>query len=311
MNESLYLKDIGALTSMQGSLSRFAERTRESMQSIDTEIRRTIEWINERVGYWQGQVEKARKQVTRAQEAYRQCQASDQTSCKYEAQALSEAIEFLKKCNENLQTAQIWRVRIEKAENEFRSQSQKIGELLSSHTAKTRQALSGYATKYSEVQQAENYVGIAVIDSTSAESAFATPISWVDKGIQLISLDNLPNPEGISGSQDFEKVSETEMRSGIEKWLTMKTIIDSGVGNSSGYWGEVDRQQKIPYEEGFQRIYDSFYGQDCIRVNKAGDYMDIINGRHRIWLAKRMGIQDLPMQVVEKSKSDDLPTDKL
>jgi hypothetical protein len=91
-----------------------------------------------------------------------------------------------------------------------------------------------------------------------------------------------------------------EMREGLNRLERMKPLIDSGAGASSDYWREFDQTQSLDYEHGYQRIYESFYGNDAIRLNKDGDQWDIVNGRHRIFLAQEMGIKTVPAHVIEK-----------
>ena len=121
-----------------------------------------------------------------------------------------------------------------------------------------------------------------------------------------VSVNDLPEPEGITGSQDFQKVSEPDMKAGLLRLQEMQSLIDSGGAAANGdYWSKVDADKGLTYEHGYRRIYDTFYGNDAIRVTKDGDRYDIVNGRHRIWLAKQMGIDTLPMRVVERQHPKD------
>jgi hypothetical protein len=80
----------------------------------------------------------------------------------------------------------------------------------------------------------------------------------------------------------------------------MRPTIESGPGANGDYWAEYDRARGLDYEHGYQRVYDAFYGTDAIRVNWDGTNYDIINGRHRVWLARRMEIDWLPVRVIER-----------
>lgn len=123
---------------------------------------------------------------------------------------------------------------------------------------------------------------------------------WVDRGILDVPVADLPDPEGIEGSADFQKLSAPEMKAGLDRLEEMKPTIASGKGASSDHWAEHDRQHGLDYAHGYQRVYEAFYGNDAIRVDKDGDRYDIVNGRHRVWLAKRMDINDLPARVIER-----------
>lgn len=126
--------------------------------------------------------------------------------------------------------------------------------------------------------------------------------TWVDEGVRFVSVADLPEPAGVSGGADFRKISEPEMRAGIEKLQEMRPVIESGLGASSDYWADYDRRRGMEYAGGYQRVYEAFYGDDCIKVNDDGGSYDIDNGRHRIWLAKRMGVGQLPMRVIKRKK---------
>lgn len=127
------------------------------------------------------------------------------------------------------------------------------------------------------------------------------PKEWRDIGIVNVAVSDLPDPEGIEGSRDFQKLSMEEMELGLNRLQEIQTTIDRGEGHNSEHWAEVDRQKGIDFENGYQNIYEVFYSDQSkiknIRVNKLGETYQIENGRHRIWLAKRMGFKTLPMRV--------------
>jgi hypothetical protein len=90
------------------------------------------------------------------------------------------------------------------------------------------------------------------------------------------------------------------MRLGLDQLEGMKSAIESGEGRSSDYWADMDRKYGLDYENGYQRVYDAFYGQSAIRLTKDGTEYDIVNGRHRIAVAKEMGIDTLPARVIDR-----------
>ncbi len=118
--------------------------------------------------------------------------------------------------------------------------------------------------------------------------------------IQFGDVDVLPEPDDISGGAAFaHHATEAGLRVAIQRWEEMKPRIVSGEGEGSDYWAAQDRAKGLEYQDGYQRVYDTFYGSQHIRVEKTGNDFSIIHGRHRIWLAKRMGIRELPMEIVE------------
>ena len=138
----------------------------------------------------------------------------------------------------------------------------------------------------------------------SATSTGGRSAAWTDLGIKFVNVADLQDSEGVSGEKDFRKISESDMRSGIERLQKMKPVIESGAGANADYWADYDKKHGLDFSGGYQRVYEAFYGPDCIKVNKDKDTYDIDNGRHRIWLAKQMGVKQLPMKVVER-RSDE------
>lgn len=125
--------------------------------------------------------------------------------------------------------------------------------------------------------------------------------SRVNHGIVDVSVSELPDPD-ITGEQDFSKVSASDMRDGLTKLQEIQSSRGQGKGLDGDYWSQVDQQRGLPQHNGYRRIYDAFYGDTHIRVEKVNGKYDIINGRHRLWVAKRMGITHLPVELIELNK---------
>ncbi|MEW6277167.1 MAG: hypothetical protein AB1758_00990 [Candidatus Eremiobacterota bacterium] len=132
--------------------------------------------------------------------------------------------------------------------------------------------------------------------SGSPRGAAGVGHAWEDSGIRQVRLADLP----VVDPGAFEKVTMEEMRTGLETLQSMLPEIESGQGSTSGYWADRDRQAGLSTPEGRERIFDAFFGDSAIRLEKDGDTYDIVNGRHRIWLARQMGLQSLPARVVER-----------
>jgi len=68
------------------------------------------------------------------------------------------------------------------------------------------------------------------------------------------------------------------------------------------------RHSQDPAERALGNTYHEFYNhdlcdergqmnQDFIVVDRMGDHYEVVNGRHRIWLARQMGLQRIPARV--------------
>ncbi len=152
------------------------------------------------------------------------------------------------------------------------------------------------ALKFSDSDQAEMKAlnNLDQMDNSPSEG------DWIDEGIQDVAVDTLPRPEGIYSDADFRKVSREDMEEGLTKFQEMKPVIDTGEGANSDYWAEVDASNGVSYSDGYRRVYDAFYGSDAIRIVDNQGQIDIVNGRHRILLAKEMGIENLPARRIRR-----------
>lgn len=301
MSESANVRSIQTLCDLRSVLGRFAETTVQNLTRAETEIQRTQDWLRERELYWQRQVERARVIVQQAHAALERCRSQvyyDRNGrayvpdCSAYARALAEAERHLQQVEAELRKTQMWRSRIEQAAASYRAHAQRMRDLANARTSQGRTFLD------QKIAQLGEYAAIAPAALSAAASTVAAN-RWMDSGIRGINPAQLPDPTEIE-TEGFSKVSEEMMRLGLQRLQEMRPLIESGVGASSDYWAEYDRTHGLDYEHGYQRVYESFYGSDAIRVNWDGTNYDIINGRHRVWLARRMGIDWLPVRVIER-----------
>lgn len=198
----LNLRDLQTLADLQSALARFADGTREGLQAAEAEIRRTQEWLQERVGHWQRQVEEARRAVARAEADLRRCEASGYydrdgryypPDCRAEMRALAQAQAHLRECEDNLRTAQAWRSRVQQAVNEYQREARRLDEIAGGHTEKARSFLKRVEGKYGEVLSAASSVGtvgavVAGLMGLAAPSA-RQGITWAEHRAILKRLE--------------------------------------------------------------------------------------------------------------------------
>ena len=125
---------------------------------------------------------------------------------------------------------------------------------------------------------------------------------WVDQGIMDVKVADLPNPEGVSGPEDFNHhISYEDAVRACEQLPEVQQEVNSGK-TGEDYTTE-DEAAGLSYPEGKRRVYDLFYSEsDPIKLDKDGDTYDIVSGRHRIYVAKAVGLESVPARVVEKEE---------
>ncbi|MFL7838466.1 MAG: hypothetical protein ACK2UR_05655 [Candidatus Promineifilaceae bacterium] len=117
-------------------------------------------------------------------------------------------------------------------------------------------------------------------------------------GVVDVPVADLPWPDGIHGPQDFTKISYAEALHATEQLQQMKPLIDQGYGSED--FKHLDQANGLNPENGLERVYKLYYGDDKITAFKDGDNYFIDHGRHRIFAAKQVGIDTLPVFLVEK-----------
>lgn len=122
---------------------------------------------------------------------------------------------------------------------------------------------------------------------------------WLERGIHYIEIDTIPLPADIDEAS-FSKVPLEQMRNGIAMIQEMRGTIEREVGASGDYWRAMDRLRGLGHRFGYEGAWEAFYGSDVVRVEKDGDRYNVVSGRHRIWLAKKMGVKWLPISLVER-----------
>lgn len=126
---------------------------------------------------------------------------------------------------------------------------------------------------------------------------------WVEKGMQEVPTDQirLDEMEHVNSKEDFKKVPYEDMVEGFNKLDTVvKPAVDNGADGD--YFYNLDQQKNLDYPHGYQKIYESFYGGDAIKLDKDENGYHIINGAHRVYVANQEGINSVPARVTEKQE---------
>jgi len=76
MSPSANVQAIHSLEDLKGALGRFRGEARETLQAAEQEIRRTLDWLQERLNYWRSEVRRRQEKMWQAQEALARCRAS-------------------------------------------------------------------------------------------------------------------------------------------------------------------------------------------------------------------------------------------
>lgn len=215
MRPAASVRSIRALDNWKGSLGRFSGEAQEVLQRAEQEIERVLSWLQERLNYWRGEVQRRREEVLRAQAALARCQASGRydrhghyhaPNCGAQVRALHLAEERLREAEAELHNVQQWMRRVEEAVKEYRIHSRRLKALATTHTEKA-QAFLGQ-----KISDLERYVAL-----TSAVSVLGpTPLNAVRLQYKRAEASARGRAKREAKRQEIELVQKT--RRGTRDW---------------------------------------------------------------------------------------------
>ena len=309
---SAQVLSIQALEAFKGHLTRFNAQAQEILNATEIEIRRTLDWLQERLNYWRNEVRRRQEILAQAERALAACRAGGwydkngyyhEPPCTAQWDAVRRARTYLAEAEAELRTVQEWTRLVERQAEEYHRQAQRLKAWLDGELPKANAFLERkLATLHAYMAMGIASGGYAVTPPTlavgeaSAALSSATPVPVV----QDIPLDQINWEDvGALGEADHRKVTREEVQQGL---LKLEQVVRPAVqqGACGDDFSRMDAEQNLDYAHGYRCIYDAFYGpNECIVVEKVGDRYQVINGRHRLLLARELGLSSLPMRVLD------------
>ena len=131
MSPSANVRSISALRYFRASLIKFAEEADKAVVTMQSEVHRTTEWIeNDRPSYWKEQIRRGFDRVSQCRIALETCRmrtvAGNRPSCIEEKKAFEQAKRRLQTAHEKVEAVRRWANKIRHSSDEFRG---RIGQL--------------------------------------------------------------------------------------------------------------------------------------------------------------------------------------
>lgn len=212
MSPSANVLSIQAIEDLKTALSRFGNEAQEALSAAEPEIRRTLDWLQERLNHWQNEVHRQQIEVDHARSALARCEASGYRdeqgyyhapNCSTYEQALLQAKLCLQEAEAELRNVQQWTRVVQQTAADYHSQAQRLNALLGNDLARAT-ALLGH-----NIAALQAYVGRDVplnesvmVRAESASTSVAEP-----------TLERI-----ITGSEQPKGITWAEYRAIFEKW---------------------------------------------------------------------------------------------
>lgn len=129
MNMAARVKSIEGLGEWKNNLKRFVAETLDRLRVIEGEIRRTEEWLGERLNYWLHMVQQHEQEVMDAERHLSYCEQNDYDTMGA-SMAVHEANRRLEEAEEELKTVQFWKQQVDNTAAAYRAQAERTQQLL-------------------------------------------------------------------------------------------------------------------------------------------------------------------------------------
>ena len=152
-----------------------------------------------------------------------------------------------------------------------------------------------------QVELTENQM----IDKEGLESRVqeATPVSDRANGISDVELNQI-NSTDIQSASDFDNPEkyggmrrEAEMLKQMEPALNQEADVETF--HQWDQANQIGHYSPDSYVRGYADVYHSYHGDEAVALSAKEDgTYDVINGRHRIAVAREAGLQKIPAKIL-------------
>lgn len=311
------VREISALREFRVSLDQFRDVVMEAMSLARRELEEILALIEERQTAWRQQISHWEDEVDRARADLRRCEEGDEEDedgsdgdCTDYEDALTESLRRHRAAEEELAVVLRWKQDVLERAETFDKVAHQLADLTE------REFERGRAFLQDKAATLEDYAGATGMPITSFQSAqpglvksglASAPLKngssvWRDRGISAVPLSAIDLTDCPKDATDFRKVPYETMREGVRKLLDeVWPAVKRGAGHD--YFAGLDRDSNTDYEHGLLRVYEAFFGMEPIRLEKNGERYVVVNGRHRLAVARDLGVMSLPASVTEKDQS--------
>jgi len=197
------VEDIEVLLDFRVQLIKFTETCNTALGDADTDVQRTIMWLeNDQQAYWQGQIRSRKEALSRAMEALRQKQVfKDSTgrtpSAVEEQKAVAAAQKRVQEAEEKLVKVKQWAKRLQKAAMDYKGKVQRFATAIMSDMPAAIAHLGALAERLTAYTNLGPAAGGAALDDQTAAYFGVTPEGSMARG------EGAPMPPAPSGYADL------------------------------------------------------------------------------------------------------------
>jgi hypothetical protein len=292
-----------AIAELELALGRFAGSSTEGVAAASSAARRTVERLEDRRNELRRELAQLREEIANSNEE------DDVTHAKRRLEEVEYALANVRR----------WQLRVGDQLESYKRNALRLEELIAGKTAETRaylrsllQDLSAYFALQADSQAIGSDIrkgspSLARSIATSSNKPIDLTSLSLPRGFRWVAISDIDTARELADVRSkaaFRKVSYDAMREGFETLCTeilpAINAPDAPVGKDT--FRARDLARGIPYEEGTLRVYEAFFGDDAIYLERrtSDDNFSIVNGRHRVLVAIDLGWTAVPAKTGEE-----------
>jgi hypothetical protein len=311
MSGNIYITSFDSLRRLDEALGAFSEDVANKIQTIGRQAERRFAEIVRRC-------EELESELRYLQSEYDSADEDDDTGyLSYKIQEteekLRQALNLQRQAEEAIENYVRRARRVDAVANESVGEArnflkQKLGELQEYSSVSLAGGDSFKGTSGTPVSTADNSAKSQAPVSLSGGSIEDLEKIPLPKGFKWVRLDEISFkeiPDDLEFRSDF---SYEKLKSGLQRFeKEILPVLQKSPENSNAeFFENLDVENKTSEADGLKTIFNGFFkqgnGKDFIKIERFSDdskYESIINGRHRLKVARDLGWKVIPAEVTE------------
>jgi|GEM_PF-1224436 len=122
------------------------------------------------------------------------------------------------------------------------------------------------------------------------------------RGVEaVIAVSDLPDVPELDQDDAAKKFPQNKMLTMLHLLEEMIPLIEDGIGQNVEFWISRDKETGRDPKSGYGTTYEEYYTTFPITIAKLeDDSLVIVNGKERVWMAKKEHISHLPIQLMTR-----------
>jgi hypothetical protein len=178
MSQTARVFSFDALETLHAALARFGVQGQEALAAAETEIRRCVEGVRERLNHWQREIHRRQEDVNRARSDLAHRRAMNEgrrTGAVDQEIALKKAQDRLREAEEKVQACRRWLVQLPEVVREYEGYSRLLAGMLDANLKQALILLRG------KVDVLKAYAGLQVPTADQSRESIPAPAAPADQ----------------------------------------------------------------------------------------------------------------------------------